>query len=80
MSWMNVYPTLTVEENELQIKQFLPLKVMKITLPVQLMAYAWCIFECLNYCLVIGQWMCLDWVDWLAVSACIWNSAYEFYS
>ena len=22
--------------------------------------------------------MCLDWVDWLAIGACIWNSAYYY--
>jgi hypothetical protein len=22
--------------------------------------------------------MCLDWVDWLAVGTCIWNSAYDY--
>jgi hypothetical protein len=22
--------------------------------------------------------MCLDWVDWLAVGACIWNSACDY--
>jgi hypothetical protein len=54
VSWMNVYPSLTVKEDELQIKRFLPLKVVKITLPVQLMASTWCIFECLNCWLVMG--------------------------
>jgi hypothetical protein len=54
MSWMNVYPSLTVEENELRIKRFLPLKVVEITLPVQLMAFALCRFECLNCWLVMG--------------------------
>jgi hypothetical protein len=40
-----VYPSLTVKEDELQIKRSLPLKVVEITLPVQLMASAWCKFE-----------------------------------
>jgi hypothetical protein len=22
--------------------------------------------------------MCLDWVDWLAIGACIWNPAYDY--
>jgi hypothetical protein len=51
---MNVYPNLTVEEDELRIKRFLPLKVVEITLLVQLMVSAWCRFECLNYWLVMG--------------------------
>jgi hypothetical protein len=54
VSWMNVYPSLTVEEDELRIKRFLPLKVVEIMLPVQLMESAWCRFECLNCWLVIG--------------------------
>jgi hypothetical protein len=54
VSWMKVYPSLTVEDDELQIKRFLPLNVVKITLPVQLMVSAWCRFECLNCWLVIG--------------------------
>jgi hypothetical protein len=54
VSWMNVYPSLTVEEDELRIKRFLPLKVVEITLPVQLMESAWCRFECLNCWLVMG--------------------------
>jgi hypothetical protein len=49
-----VYPNLTVEEDELQIKKFSPLKVIEITLFVQLMASAWCRFECLNCWLVMG--------------------------
>jgi hypothetical protein len=40
MSWMNVYPNLTVEEDELRIKRFLPLKVVEITLPMHLMTSA----------------------------------------
>jgi hypothetical protein len=40
VSWMNVYPSLTVEEDKSRIKRFLPLKVVEITLPVQLMASA----------------------------------------
>jgi hypothetical protein len=40
VSWMNVYHNLTVEEDELQIKRFLPLKVVEITLHVQLMVSA----------------------------------------
>jgi hypothetical protein len=54
VSWMNVYPNLTVEEDELRIKRFLPLKVVEITLPVQLMVTTWYKFECLNYWLVMG--------------------------
>jgi hypothetical protein len=49
-----VYHNLTVEEDELRIKKFLPLKVVEITLPVQLMESAWCKVECLNYWLVMG--------------------------
>jgi hypothetical protein len=49
-----VYPNLIVEEDELRIKRFLPLKVVEIMLLVQLMASAWCRFECLNCCLVVG--------------------------
>jgi hypothetical protein len=49
-----VYPSLTVEEDELRIKRFLPLKVVKITLSVQLMESAWCRVECLNCWLVMG--------------------------
>jgi hypothetical protein len=37
VSWMNVYPILTVEEDELRIKRVLLLKVVEITLHVQLM-------------------------------------------
>jgi hypothetical protein len=54
VSWMNVYPNLTVEEDELRIKRFLPLKVVEITLPVQLMVSVCCRFECLNCWLVMG--------------------------
>jgi hypothetical protein len=39
--WMNVYPGLTVEEDELQHKRFLPLRVIEKMLPIQLMASAW---------------------------------------
>jgi hypothetical protein len=49
-----VYPNLILGEDELQIKRFLPLKVVEITLPVQLMVSAWCRFECLNCWLVMG--------------------------
>jgi hypothetical protein len=49
-----VYPNLTIEEDELRIKRFLPLKVVKITLLVQLMKSAWCRVECLNCWLVMG--------------------------
>jgi hypothetical protein len=52
--WMNVYPSLTVEKDELRIKRFLSLKVVKITLLVQLMESAWCRVECLNCWLVMG--------------------------
>jgi hypothetical protein len=52
--WMNVYPTLTVKEDELRIKRFSLLKVVKITLLVQLMESAWYKFECLNCWLVMG--------------------------
>jgi hypothetical protein len=54
VSWMNVYHHLTVEEDELRIKRFLPLKVVEITLHVQLMVSAWCRFECLNCWLLMG--------------------------
>jgi wyosine [tRNA(Phe)-imidazoG37] synthetase (radical SAM superfamily) len=43
-----VYHSLTVEENKLRIKRFLPLKVVKITLHLQLIESAWCRVECLN--------------------------------
>jgi hypothetical protein len=40
-----VYPSLTVEEDELRIKRFLSFKVVEIMLPVQLIASTWCKFE-----------------------------------
>jgi hypothetical protein len=43
-----MYSNLIVEEDELRIKRFLPLKVIEITLPMQLMTSAWYIFECLK--------------------------------
>ena len=52
--WMNVCHNLTVEDDELRIMRFLPFKVIKITLFVQLMTFVWCKFEYLNYCLVMG--------------------------
>ena len=49
-----MYHNLTVKDDELRIKRFLPLKVVKIMFLVQLMASAWCKFECLNCWLVKG--------------------------
>jgi hypothetical protein len=40
VSWMNVYPGLTVEEEESRLKRF-PLGILENTLPVQLMVSAW---------------------------------------
>jgi hypothetical protein len=40
VSWMNVYPDLIVEDDELRHKRFLPLRVVEKTLPMQLMASA----------------------------------------